>query len=173
MPRSLPHLRCIAKWSCIAIAVITPMVAAVSLFVGVSRTDDRAGPRLRSITIANGAVTIRRSFRDMIGLGSRSPRWTVWWPRPRERRMTWWPRRSRWGVAQSHGPPFNLGSGDSITLPLWMPFAAFALPSVWLLWPHLRLTRHGHCPRCHYDLRGLPPNSPCPECGSLHQPKAV
>jgi hypothetical protein len=31
--------------------------------------------------------------------------------------------------------------------------------------------RRGRCPRCTYDLRGLPPNTPCPECGWIGSPQ--
>jgi hypothetical protein len=30
--------------------------------------------------------------------------------------------------------------------------------------------RLGHCTRCNYDLSGLPPGTPCPECAARPQP---
>ncbi|MFO0836384.1 MAG: hypothetical protein U0638_15565 [Phycisphaerales bacterium] len=32
---------------------------------------------------------------------------------------------------------------------------------------HALRARRGLCTRCAYDLKGLPPGSPCPECGRL------
>ncbi len=58
--------------------------------------------------------------------------------------------------------------------PLWGGFAANTavnLGVVGLLWygltsvRRLRRRRAGRCPACAYDLRGLPPGTPCPECG--------
>ena len=31
---------------------------------------------------------------------------------------------------------------------------------------HLRRRGKNRCPKCFYDLSGLPTNSPCPECGA-------
>lgn len=55
-----------------------------------------------------------------------------------------------------------------VGVPLWQPLLVL-LPIVALAW-HLDLTalrraRAGHCPKCNYDLSGLPPGTPCPECG--------
>lgn len=50
-------------------------------------------------------------------------------------------------------------------VPLWLPALCFATLTLWLWWPFLRRIPRGHCPHCFYDLRSLPPNSPCPECG--------
>ena len=49
-----------------------------------------------------------------------------------------------------------------IVLILLMTIAA------WIVWLERRDRRRklvGRCPHCHYDLRGLPPGSLCPECG--------
>jgi hypothetical protein len=59
--------------------------------------------------------------------------------------------------------------------PLWPGFALntiFYAALAWILWQiPLALRRHrrrraGRCTRCNYDLKGLPPGSPCPECGT-------
>jgi hypothetical protein len=52
--------------------------------------------------------------------------------------------------------------------PLW-PFAASAWTLTGLAWwmaiNSARATQFA-CPSCHYDLSGLPPGSPCPECAT-------
>src|SRR5262249_20025072 len=56
----------------------------------------------------------------------------------------------------------------SVLVPIWM----LALPSLltsataWRLDTLARRrARVGLCPKCGYNLAGLPPTSPCPECG--------
>ncbi|HVU62496.1 MAG TPA: hypothetical protein VHC70_00870 [Phycisphaerales bacterium] len=54
--------------------------------------------------------------------------------------------------------------GDGlVALPLWIPVAAMLIPGAWLAIAHRR--RSGCCPHCQYDLTGLEPGAPCPECG--------
>jgi hypothetical protein len=64
----------------------------------------------------------------------------------------------------------SLGAGDvggltsfHATLPLWVVFSVFAVPSVWLWY---RDVRHvpGRCRHCGYDISGLS-SGLCPECG--------
>ncbi len=46
----------------------------------------------------------------------------------------------------------------------WLLFISLATLTTHALRTRLR-HRRGLCPRCAYNLRGLPLNSPCPECG--------
>jgi len=60
-----------------------------------------------------------------------------------------------------------------ISIPLWMPFLLFAIPTA-LLWRRDQIAtkraRIGRCPCCGYDRRGLAADSPCPECGTAPKP---
>lgn len=72
--------------------------------------------------------------------------------------------------------PFNWGFDyyastyeQIVVIPLWCPamisLAVFAF--VWRLDGRgARRIRRGHCPTCNYNLSGLPPGAPCPECGA-------
>jgi hypothetical protein len=52
-----------------------------------------------------------------------------------------------------------------VRLPLWLPTFLFGIPSA-IAWEKWRQrTRPGRCPVCKYDLAGILPHSPCPECG--------
>ena len=53
-----------------------------------------------------------------------------------------------------------------ISLPLW---PLIALNAAAFLWLRRSLRLPGHCPRCRYNLRDLPPSNgqiSCPECGN-------
>lgn len=111
--------------------------------------------------------------------------------------MEWgWPFRCLWGAGESRG--LALPTGNSYGLYFYerqidantrhtreIPFApvplgltldmlTFGLPW-WLVlfgigrfryWSRLR---RNHCPHCNYNLRGIPSNSLCPECGRLNE----
>ncbi len=58
-----------------------------------------------------------------------------------------------------------------VSVPLWMPLAAVALPTAWIGrrdWRARRLAV-GHCVSCGYDRAGLAPGAACPECGKTEQ----
>jgi hypothetical protein len=55
-------------------------------------------------------------------------------------------------------------------VPLWPLVATPVLLSGWAWWRRLALRRVSGCPSCNYDLTGLPPGSPCPECAAPPQP---
>jgi hypothetical protein len=51
-----------------------------------------------------------------------------------------------------------------IWIPLYAPVPPVLIVSA-LAWRRHQSARRPHvCPSCHYDLSGLPPGSPCPEC---------
>lgn len=67
-----------------------------------------------------------------------------------------------WEQREGSGRPFTI---VEVAVPLW----ALALPAALLaamLW-HVRRPRPGRCNHCGYNLSGLPPAAPCPECGRL------
>jgi hypothetical protein len=77
-------------------------------------------------------------------------------PSPNAGKWRWWPDYFRsataWGAA----------------VPLWPLFLLSILCSAWL-WRLDRKPKPGHCPRCGYDLAGIPSGA-CPECGSASTP---
>ena len=57
---------------------------------------------------------------------------------------------------------------DAVLVPLYIPFTLLALPTALLFHRDRRSVRWaiaGRCRRCGYNLAGLPPTTPCPECG--------
>ncbi len=62
---------------------------------------------------------------------------------------------------------------SSFTLTLWYPLLVLVLATgtAWRIDARARrLTKEGHCSSCGYDLAGLAPESPCPECGRVAKP---
>jgi hypothetical protein len=63
----------------------------------------------------------------------------------------------------------NLGRGQqwiSWHFPLWPIFIITATVAGVATIRRRRTVRFGRCPSCNYDLSGLPPGSPCPECAA-------
>jgi hypothetical protein len=63
---------------------------------------------------------------------------------------------------------YNHVSGRMAMIPLWLPFAVFAVaPGIVLIGRVRRARRkqNGRCPNCGYDLRATPQR--CPECGRV------
>lgn len=58
----------------------------------------------------------------------------------------------------------SLGGGDWLRLPLWLPFAVAAAPTLILFYRDRRRPPPGHCKKCGYDLAGNV-SGRCPECG--------
>jgi hypothetical protein len=63
------------------------------------------------------------------------------------------------------GPDFD--HWEYWRLPLWWPLLLTATLTILAWYRHLnRPPAAGHCARCRYDLSGLQPGSPCPECAA-------
>jgi hypothetical protein len=81
--------------------------------------------------------------------------------RGRNREWTWGFRAK----AQTMRPPTPLVI-YSLSVPLWSTLALGAAMGLYG-WRRRHLTTHDQCP-CGYDLAGLTPGSPCPECAAIH-----
>jgi hypothetical protein len=86
-------------------------------------------------------------------------------------------RRRRWGVERVPTPivrwmPDYEWSTNlkTLAIPIWIPFLVAAAPTAYLWWHDRRGGGAGLCPKCRYDLTGLAPDAPCPECGAKGGP---
>jgi hypothetical protein len=71
----------------------------------------------------------------------------------------WWFRASDLGK----------GGASVIAVPIWSLVLLTAVPTAWMFrtdCKRRRGERAGLCATCGYDLRGLPGDRACPECGS-------
>lgn len=57
--------------------------------------------------------------------------------------------------------------GSAVSIPLWMAIVPLVIPAG-VRFIRRALMPAGRCRCCGYDLRGLGPGSPCPECGDSH-----
>lgn len=144
------RVRRLMKWGGAGLFALTAVAWTLSMFGGLyfrTFTKKQAGWSW-SIDLARGAVST--GF--------------VWYfPRPTE--VSWEPFRA--GFWSFWKMDWRVDSNVKyLRVPLWMPGLLFATTSsiAWRL--DRRDRRRGHrCPFCGYDLAGLAPSSPCPECG--------
>lgn len=145
------RVRPLAKWAALAACVLT---AALWLPTGswcIWRINQARDGWAHVVTVSQGTLGIK-SVRDRsISAGSGRVMWG--WSSSGSMPRLWWPLR----VGLSPAGAFELW------VPLWLPFAVVAMPTIWLWW-HDRRMRPGHCP-CGYSLAGLKRGAPCPECG--------
>ena len=89
--------------------------------------------------------------------------------------MPWWQLRRHPLPFVSHqryaGSVYGQVSYDGylVVLPLWLPFLALLLPTLWLWRRDRRKVRPGFCRVCDYNLTGSTTGR-CPECGSPCEP---
>jgi len=172
-PYRRTRARRVAKWAGAVICVV--IAAAFSLGVGRSfgRTHYWSTPRVhgavahfRTVMIFAGALHFSRSE---TADEAPEPEGAEWFWQEASNTIHWWPA---WGTVDAW-------------IPLWIPFALFAIPTA-LLWrsDHLatKRARIGRCPRCNYDLSGLSPATTtgdpaetalCPECGESPSSTAI
>ncbi len=65
-----------------------------------------------------------------------------------------------------YGDHFDVGLNMSCYAGALLALAAFGrtpIRTLVMVW----VPRSGTCPSCRYNLKGLPPGAPCPECGRL------
>jgi hypothetical protein len=78
------------------------------------------------------------------------------------------------GFAGSPTDRVQMGGMIALVMGLILVFATyFAGRAGWALSPRRKRearTATGYCSRCNYDLSGLPPGSPCPECAAVPAP---
>jgi hypothetical protein len=63
----------------------------------------------------------------------------------------------------------------AVAAPMWIVFAAFAGPALWLWWPRIVgiwWKGPGLCWKCGYDRAGLAEEAKCPECGATSRREA-
>lgn len=76
----------------------------------------------------------------------------------------WLPWSVTWAREWPFWPHMRPGEWESdYSIPLWLPFLAFAIPTAFFRRFALRQPA-GHCQRCGYDLTGNV-SGRCPECG--------
>ena len=68
------------------------------------------------------------------------------------------------GFHWAHPASSAMRTNRYVAIPLWMPFAALAMPTALLWWHDRRRLPPGECQQCGYDLTGNV-SGRCPECG--------
>lgn len=98
-------------------------------------------------------------------------RWSIKYRSPFSVNEWYWRRRNPISNFGLYFPSFSLNSDPSyLGLPFW-PFTLLGIGGLIATSRRFHPPR-GLCRKCHYDLVGLPPDSPCPECGRLNRTSA-
>ncbi len=121
---------------------------------GFGYAETRVGRNFRQVMLVTGAVRVTwgTAPNEAAQFGWRAEAtWT--WEGPYPWQWRWFPR---WYVRP--------GIFDLI-VPLWFPLGVVALLTFWL-WSIEGRASASEC-HCGYDLSGIPPGAPCPECGAV------
>jgi hypothetical protein len=144
-------MRSSLKWTGITLCAATLILWGASSFTGLSYS--RSTPTgTWSFWLCDGVVTTARYEHSL-------PRLQGWRRFPPNEPRTYGLISPRWVGSKRSG-------SRMLHAPLWLPLAAFAIPTIALIL-HGRLRRipPGHCRKCAYDLTGNT-SGVCPECGT-------
>lgn len=101
----------------------------------------------------------------------------LWWTPDGSATAPWVGRFSLEPLEDKHSPPYfvlyewlRIGSRTTLQLSMWL-VTSVSLAGAMALW-YVRWRRYpydGRCsnPECRYDLTGIEPGQPCPECGRI------
>lgn len=145
-----PRIRKSVKWGGLAVIAVLTVVWSASAWVTVEYIWGTWG---RTVCVSHGTVFIGNYF------WSGQPPAHGWIVYVAERPELRW--RLSWGIEKWTQTPH-------LRVPLWLP----TLGAIWLTltawWSDARARRRQTgivCSHCGYSRRGLPPSTPCPECG--------
>jgi hypothetical protein len=148
------RVRTFGKWAGAAVTVLLLIVWAGSAWWMVR------GPLTQRthLQIVAGRVDVIR-----FGPKSEMPAMMPWQRLERHRMpFRWW-----FGTKTYVSAPIQY---DVAGIPLWSLLLLTGVPTAWMFrtdWKRRRIERAGLCPKCGYDLRGLPDGRACPECGAV------
>jgi hypothetical protein len=163
---SRPKLRLAAMWASTVLSLLLAALLVLSCFASFSF--DRAGTIIMAADGPNGSTIIHKMYWIPI-VAVNAGCLHVWRRDYLDIQSPWHVSASRtapaiaWTFTQSSDP---VRKERSLAIPLWAPLLLAALPVVLLRQTARARRRAGVCTACAYDRRGLPPTSPCPECGS-------
>ena len=144
-------VRRVAKWAGLMACVLLIAIYVASAWWYVTAWS--AGRRYLSVCVGMGAVEVGFSHDQRV-----EPAMGAWGFSRHRVPMIWTPAVTR--GPRPRAPMLTV----TVRIPLWMLFAAVALPTAFL-WYRDRRLRPGHCAHCGYNLHGLT-EPRCPECGT-------
>lgn len=163
-PHPIPHPRTkaprrwepIFRWSLTAISVCSFIAAALSYAVCI-RLTQRAIPQPDGSLIWHQLALHQGSTHNSSSFPLAPPA-----PLPLS--------RVEWVGFSARAPATSANTIASTSImsgtPIFVLVPAVCATASWVNWLNRRRAeRVGRCQTCNYDLRGLPPAAPCPECG--------